>query len=247
MKNFAYCLIIFIGLFLLFGPEVVPDNFQPQEILAMAQDSDIIILFNSGGWGDVPFEKADDFAPIIEKMQQTLDQWGYSTVVVPYVRTKDDLLGRMAGLKELSNNFKNSSNDLADKVEAINNAFPDKKIIITGLSIGGAFVTKTYQNISEEVKDSVYTIAIGTPFWADNFESSNIIQVDNEGKDSLVGGQVSPLFFSLIESPFKWLKANINGENLSLSRAFQAPGHNYSWQSPEVGPKIISFLSDKLR
>lgn len=247
MKKFIYLFTILIALFVLFGPEVMPDNLQPQEVLSLSQNSDIIIIFNSGGWGNVPFEKADDFAPIVEKMQQTLGQWGYSTVVIPYIRTKGDLLGEVSSLRELSNNFKNSSKDLAGKIEEINKAFPDKKIIITGLSIGGAFVTKTYENISEEIKDSVFAIAVGTPFWADNFEKSNLIQVDNEGKDTLVGGQVSPLFFSLIESPFKWLAAKINGQYLSLSRAFQAPGHNYSWESSEVGPKIVSFLSDKFR
>ncbi len=247
MKKFVYLLAIFIGLFLLFGPEVIPDNFQPQEVLATAQNSDVIIVFNLGGWGDAPFEEADDFAPIIEKMQQILDQWGYSAAVIPYTRTKDDLFGRIAGLRELMNNFKNSSNDLAEKIESLNENFPDKKIIVTGLSVGGAFATKTYEKLSEEVKNSVYTIAVGTPFWADNFENSNLIQVDNEGKDSLVEGDVSPLFFSLVKSPFKWLVAKINGQNLPLSRAFQAPGHNYYWESPEVGPKIISFLSDKLR
>ena len=195
----------------------------------------------------MPLEKADDFAPIVEKMQQTLGQWGYSVAVIPYSRTKDDLLGRIAGLRELMNNFKNSSNDLAEKIESLNENFPDKKIIVTGLSVGGAFATKTYEKLSEEVKGSVYTIAVGTPFWADNFENSNLIQVDNKGKDSLVEGDVSPLFFSLVKSPFKWLVAKINGQNLPLSRAFQAPGHNYYWESPEVGLKIISFLSDKLR
>jgi len=247
MKKFAYIFVIFTGLILLFGPEAMPENLQPQQILETVQDSDIIILFNSGGWGDVPIEKAEDFTPIIEKMQQVLNQWEYNTVVIPYVRTKDDLLGRMTGIRELSNNFKNSSKDLAERVEVMSKAFPDKKIIITGLSNGAAFVTKAYQNVSEEVKDSVFAIAIGTPFWADDFETGNIIQVDNEGKDSLVGGQVSPLFFSLIKSPFKWLKANIGGEQLSFAKAFQAPGHIYNWEAPEVGPKIVSFLSDKLR
>ena len=153
MKKFIYLFAIIIGLFLLFGPEVMPENFQPQEVLATVQESDVIIVFNSGGWGDVPLEKAEDFAPIIEKMQETLDQWGYSIIVIPYTRTKDDLFGRAAGLRELMNNFKNSSNDLAEKIEALNEMFPDKKIIVTGLSVGGAFITKTYDNISEEVKD----------------------------------------------------------------------------------------------
>ena len=245
MKKFIYFFAILIGLFLFFGPEITPENFHSQEVLAIAQNSDVIIVFNSGGWGDVPLEKAEDFTPIVEKMQETLNQWGYSTVVIPYTRTKDDLLGRVAGIREMMNNFKSSSNDLAEKVEVLNETFPDKKIIVTGLSVGGAFVTKTYENISGELKDSVYTIAVGTPFWADNFESNNIIQVSNKGKDSLVEGKVVSLFSSLAKSPFKWLTARINGQPLPFSMAFQAQGHIYSWESPEVGPKIVSFLSNK--
>lgn len=246
MKKLPYIFIILVGCFLLFEPKSVPDNLQIQDIMATVKDKDIVIVFNSGGWGYTPFEESEDIAPIIENMQQNLEQWGYSTVIVPYVRVKDDFSGRMAAVRNLLNNFNNSSADLVSKIETVSKAFPDKKIIIAGLSVGGAFATKTYQNISEQAKGSVYAIAIGTPFWADNLEKDNIIQIDNDGKDSLVSGRISSLFFSLVKSPFKWLKANIQGGGLAFSKAFQAPGHIYYWESPEVGPKIIGFLSDKL-
>lgn len=247
MKKIICISLIVICLFVLFGPEALPNNLPPQDILSMVKDRDVVIFFNSGGWGDVPFEKADDFAPIVQNMQESLDQWGYSSIILPHTRAKDDFLGRLAGLRETLNNFRYSSNDLACKIELINETFPDKKIIIAGLSNGGAFVNKTYQNLSGKVRDSSLAVAVGAPFWADNIKGDNVLQVDNEGKDTLVKGKVSALLLSLIKSPFKWIKANFAGEHLPFAKAFQAPGHVYDWQSPEVGSKIIGFLSDKFR
>ncbi len=233
LKYFIISCIIFGGLFFLLGPEVFPENFQPPDILGVVADSDVIIVFNSGGWGNTPFEKAEDFAPIIEGIQETLNDLGYKTVVIPYNRTKDNLFGKITGAREFFNSFKNSSEDLAEKIEFLSNNLPDKKIIIAGLSNGAAFASEAYGRISEEVKDSVYAITVGTPFWTKTVDSDNILQLDNNGKDSLVRGDVKYLIFSLIKTPF--------------SKAFLAPGHNYFWGSPEVNFQIVSFLEGKLR
>ncbi len=47
--------------------------------------TDVIIIFNSGGWGNTPLEKAEDFATIIRGIQETLNQWGYNSIVVSYM------------------------------------------------------------------------------------------------------------------------------------------------------------------
>jgi pimeloyl-ACP methyl ester carboxylesterase len=155
IKQFSLTLIILCGLFFLFGPEVIPENFQPQEILNVAKDNDVIIIFNSGGWGNTPLEKAEDFAPVIEGIQETLNKWGYRSMIIPYTRTRDDFLGKIAGAKEFFNSFQNSSENLAKEIEFLVKNFPDKKIIIAGLSSGGAFVTETYEKISQDLKGSV--------------------------------------------------------------------------------------------
>lgn len=233
IRQFFFVLIILGGLFFLFGPEVLPENFQFQELVNSPSQTEVIIIFNSGGWGNTPIEQAEDFEPIIEGIQGTLSDWGYNSIVIPYTRTKDDLFGRITGTKEVFNSFRNSSADLADKIEAINKKLPDKKIIIAGLSSGASFVTETYEKVSEEVKDSVYTIAVGTPFWTESFQSANILQLNNNGKDTLAEGEAKPLFASLIKLPF--------------SKTFRAPGHNYSWNSPEVSSQIITFLEKRFR
>ncbi len=247
LKCLIILLIISGSLFFLFGPEVAPENLQPQEILSLAKDNDVIIVFNSGGWGYTPLERAWDFAPIIEGIQGTLSEWGYSSAVIPYNRTKNTLVGKVAGAKDFLNSFNFSSETLAEEVEFLAENLPDKKIIIAGLSNGAAFVNKTYEKVSEEVKGSVYAISLGDPFWTETFKSDNLLQLDNNGKDSLAEGEIKTLIFSLIKTPFKWLSAKINGQNLTFSQAIQSPGHEYLWNSGEVGPEIVTFLAEKLR
>ncbi len=243
LKYLIFIPIIVSGLFLLFAPEVAPENFQPKEILDIVKNSDVIIIYNSGGWGNTPLEKAEDFAPIIEGIQQTFNKWGYESVVVPYIRTKNDLFGKITGIREFFNFFKYSSNDLADKIETLSRIFPDKKIIIAGLSAGGAFVNETMEKISGEVRDSVYAITTGVPFWEKTLISKNILRLDNKGGDPLAKGEIKTLLSSLFKAPFKWVMAKISGEDLTFSKALQIPGHEYKWD--ELRPEITSFLEGK--
>ncbi len=245
VKRFIFFLVILCGLFFLFGPEVNPENLQPQELLNLATQNDVIIIFNSGGWGNTPLEKAEDFAPIIEEIEKTLKDWGYNSLVIPYIRTKDDFLGKITGAKDFLSSFKSSSEILAEKVEFLVEQFPDKKIIMAGFSSGAALVDETIEEISEN--SQIYAIEVGTPFWAETFESENILQLNNNGKDSLSAGEIRTLLFTLIKAPFKWISSKVSGQNLPFSQAFHAPGHDYFWDSPEVGSQIVSFLENKLR
>ena len=236
-------MVVFGGLFFLFGPEVIPENFQFQEILNSATNSDVIIIFNSGGWGNTPLEKAEDFTPIIEGIQQTLSERGYNSLVIPYIRTKDDFLGKITGARDFLSSFKSSSEILAEKVEFLVEQFPDKKIIMAGLSSGAALVDETIEEISEN--SQIYAIEAGVPFWMKTFESENILQLNNNGKDSLSAGEIRTLLFTLIKAPFKWIFSKMNGQNLPFPQAFHVPGHDYFWDSPEVGSQIVSFLENK--
>ncbi len=245
IKHLILILILLGSLFFLFGPEVLPGNLQFQEALNLASDSDVVIIFNSGGWGNTPLEKAEDFTPIIEGIERTFKDWGYNALVIPYIRTKDDFFGKITGARDFLNSFKSSSEILAEKVEFLVEQFPDKKIIMAGLSSGAALVDETIEEISEN--SQIYAIEVGTPFWTETFESENVLQLNNDGKDSLSAGEIRTLLFTLIKAPFKWISSKVSGQNLPFSQAFHAPGHDYFWDSPEVGSQIVSFLENKLR
>jgi len=153
-------------------------------------------------------------------------------------------LGRMTGIKDFFNSFKFSSEILAEKTEILIEKLPDKKIIMVGLSNGGDLVIKAYKEISDENKNSVFGISLGRPFWAENFQSENILNLNNQGEDSLVRGSGKDLITGLTKAISQWLLSKLRGENLPFARAIVVPGHQYSW--PEVEPEIRSFLESRL-
>lgn len=213
--------------------------------LGFETSPDVVIIFNSGGWGNTPIEEAEDFAPIIEGMKKTLNQLGYNSIVIPYNRTKDNLFGRIEGTREVLNSFQFQSKILAVQIEDFLENNQGTKVIMAGLSMGGSFVNQTMENLSEETQNYVYAVIAGVPFWTEPFESDSILQLDNDGKDSLAEGNVKSLTLSLIKSPFKWLFSKFNGQNFKFSQALQVPGHDYKWPSSETGPKIVNFLKEK--
>lgn len=244
IKQFILGLVVLGGLFFLFGPEVLPDNYQFEELLNLTSEKEVIIIFNSGGWGNTPLEEAEDFVPIVKGIQEILNEWGYNSLVIPYARTKDDLLGEITSAKDFLNSFQTSSEILAEKINFLTENLPDKKIIIAGLSAGATLADETMKKISE--KSQVFAIEAGVPFWHQAFESENILQLNNNGKDSLAVGEVKSLLFSLMKTPWDWIVTKIDNQSSKLPRIGQiAAGHSYSWDSPGVGPEIITFLEDK--
>jgi len=244
-KKIIITSVILTGIVFLFIPEVSPNNYQIEEILKDAANADVVIVFNSGGWGNTPLERAEDFQSIISGIQTTLNEWGYKSIVIPYNRTKESFLGRLTGARDFLTSFNNSAEDFSEKIDLIVEKLPDKKIIITGLSNGGTLINKAYDNISQKVQDSIYAVSVGTPFWSKKSQSDNILQVNNGGKDVLSEGNIGSLLLAFIKTPFSWVFSKIKSQNLKFSEAFHAPGHNYSWDSPEVGPEIVTFLEKK--
>jgi len=244
IKYLLFTLIISGSLFFLFSPEVFPDNLQFNKFLNSNPQNDVIIIFNSGGWGNTPLEKAEDFTPIIEGIEKTLNEWGYNSIVVPYERTKDTFLGKITGIKGTVLSFPNQAETLSKEIEKFLRENPSKKIIMAGLSNGAAFVNETMGKLSKETKEAVFAIEIGTPFWEKTFNSENILLLNNKNKDPLVKGELKTLFFTFLKAPFKLISAKISGLNLTFSQALYMSGHQYSWI--KVKPDVISFLEKKL-
>jgi len=245
LKRFIVVLVFVFGTLFVFCPNITPENLPPREILSLTSDSDVVIIFNSGGWGNTPLEKANDFAPIIKGIQETLNGWGYNSVVVPYNRTKNGFLGKISSSRDFLNSFDFSSSNLAQEVDFLAENLPGKKIILTGLSNGDTFVNRTYEKISANTQDSVFVITAGAPFWVKTVKSDNALRIDNNGKDTLANGDIKYLLLALIETPFKWVFSKISGENLSLAQAAHAYGHDYLWSSSEVNSQIVTFLGNK--
>lgn len=217
---------------------------QLQKFLSACSSKDFLIIFNSGGWGHTSLEKATDFRSIIWGIQKELNRRGYSSLVIPYIRAKETLFGKVLGIKDISSFFGSQSKYLAKQIDKFLHVYPDKKIIMAGLSMGALFVDETMKRVKK--KESVFAIKIGMPFYADHILSENIIEISEE-EDALARGEGRILFFSTIRGLKKWFSAKIKGEPLTLSKAVNIPGHHlYSWDYHPVKEKIIDFLENRV-
>jgi len=234
--------VLLIGSFFLLGE--APDNLRFKEMINSASDKEVVIVFNSGGWGNTPIDKADDFRPIIEGIQNTLKDFGYSSMVIPYERTKQSFFGKVEGLKETFTFFQKQSHELAAEIEDFIDNNPQKKVIVTGLSNGGAFVDKVMEKISEDKRNNVFAIEVGTPFWETVLDSESVLLLDNNGQDPLSKMDLKILIPAFFKAPIKWSLAKVSGQELSFGHALKLPGHYYGWE--DIGSEISLFLEKRL-
>ncbi len=249
MKAILRALVIFfILLFISFTlwfvfflkPEVVPGAAGEKELLDLAASKDVLIIFNSGGWGNTPLNAASDFAPILAGIQDTLAQRGYSSLITPFVRTPRGLIGEIEDAKDFLESFKYSSEALAREVEFVMDNAPGKQVVITGFSNGGGLTERAMIRLAD--RPGIYAIVVGAPWWYQNFNSASVLHLDNHGKDKMVVGDLKVIAAAIIKAPFKWIWAKINHQDLSLALAIEVSGHEYSWSSSEVGPPIVDFI-----
>lgn len=250
MNKIKYFIIIFVflsGLFFLYGPGFFPENHQFQDFLTSASNSkdDIIIIFNSGGWGNTPFEKAEDFAPIVEGVQQLLNEWGHNSIIVPYVRAKGDFLSKVAATREIFFSFPDQGEKMAGEINSFLKENPGKKIIVAGLSSGAAFADAAIEKVSQDVKDRVYAIEIGNPFWKKHQVSENVLRLENQGEDPLSRGEMKILVPNFLKALSKWILVKISGGSQTFAKLLRLPGHEYRWQ--EIKPEVADFLENKFK
>jgi hypothetical protein len=221
------------------APVKIPQN-EYRKLQAAAAGSDILIVFNGGGWGDVPLTKTEDFGPILDGIRQTLTSAGHAVTVVPYFRALPGLAGRMAGVREQLNSFKRTGKTQIKDLQLLAAGFPEKKFILVGFSVGGGLSGKTLAGLA--AIPNIYGITVGVPGWYRTFNSERSLVLNNDNLDPLCVGNVNAIAASVILSPFIWLRARLKGNQLSLALALKIPHHDYSWESTAVGEPVIQFL-----
>ncbi|MFA5754964.1 MAG: hypothetical protein WC909_01190 [Candidatus Paceibacterota bacterium] len=245
MKKFNKILIFSLLGFILFSSlwfnsYFIKDNISSfkERLFQAGQESDVVIVFNPGGWGTISLEEALDFNPIINEIKSKIEEQNYTVSIVEYQRTKESIIGKIGSIKEILFNFPKSSESFAETIDDFLNNNPDDKVIVAGLSNGATFASSAMEELNQK-DESVFSIELGAPFWENKIEGSNILKIINNN-DILANGNIGELIFSLVKTPFVWAYGNINGEGTSLTEAMNISGHEYYWD--EVGKEITSFI-----
>lgn len=211
------------------------------KLKAAAEGNDVVIVFNGGGWGDVPLSQAADFGPVLEGIRSMLVRSGLSVAAVPYYRALPGLTGRMSATREQLNSFKRTCRVQISDIQHLAEAYPEKMVLLVGFSVGGGLSGKTLKSLS--ALPNVYGITVGVPGWFHTFRSEKSLVLDNDHLDPLCVGDVKTIASSVILSPLNWLRARLAGRKVSLALALKIPHHDYYWESPAVKEPIIRFLN----
>jgi hypothetical protein len=227
----------------LFGSSWQAEMFKEQLISAYeeAQNKDVVILFNSGGWGTNTIESSEHWMTILEGIEQELSDVGYSVTSLSYQRTYDSLQGKLHELKEMLTGYLNKADELAVCVDFLTCHDPNINVIISGESMGTIICDSAMNRLKNN--EQVYSIQTGVPFWQRNTVIVRTMQLNHNGvvPDAFNRGDAWAILRSSAQALVGIEKEENRGEILGV---ISAPGHEYWWSSPAVSGEIKTFLSD---
>ena len=205
-----------------------------------AMDMDVVVLFNSGGWGWNLTLETPGWASILDGIESELDTLGYSSVVLNYRRTSGGIRGCMTEFIEAVTRYPHKAKELASRVEFLSDHLPDLRIIVAGESTGTVISDKAMGILSGN--SNVYSIQTGTPFWhkPTALDRTLLMNSNGQGIDTFSYGNIPVMVWSTIRGWFGLSPADENPGNI-LSW-LKAPGHDYSWQYPGVCSEVVGFL-----
>ena len=219
------------------------------------KDHDLAIFYTSGGWGKKPLEVDTQGQTWLVGIESELTKLGYNYYEVEDIRTGKGLLSYIFELKEQLTHYPSKAKELSAKIDFLTKNVSGLKVIITGQSNGAAFAGEVISRL--QANPEVYSIQIGIPFWHRVSKTGRSLVIDNNGvgADALTQRDIVRLIkanlvrlFILNKvpafTPFDWLvtRAVLVFGPYNFGLGMEAPGHDYMWQYPGVGPVIQAFL-----
>ncbi len=217
------------------------------EACRTAQGKDIIVMHHPGGWGTtslpqcLPWERS-----IISGISQTLEGMGYSYALVQCFRSGQGIREYINDVREQLSFFTHKAKVGAAETRFILNHLKDTKIIMVGVSQGAGFCNA----VMLELKgcQRVYSIEFGAPFYyrSRRWITEHTKAVNGNGvlPDALMNRDLSTITLTYLGAPWRWLRYRLQGKHEKFSRCVDVPGHNYSWEYPEVRKQVGDFLKE---
>ncbi|OGO24609.1 MAG: hypothetical protein A2144_04540 [Chloroflexi bacterium RBG_16_50_9] len=223
------------------------DRFQDvqQQLLATylaARDSDVVVVFNPGGWGWNPLERTPGWDSILEGIESELNGLGYTSLALNYQRTSKDLRGCIREFAAVLTRYPAKARELSERVKFLTGHIPNLKVVIAGESTGTVISDRTMALLRNDPQ--VYSIQTGTPFWHKPKALDRTLLMNSNGKaiDTFSYGKISAMIWATLKN---WLGFSSTDENPgNILSWLRAPGHYYSWQYPGVYSAIIKFINE---
>jgi hypothetical protein len=221
-----------------------PEGFDFRELARMPLKCDVVVVVCTGGWGRVPLEHSDDIAPTAFAIRDSAASWGFSALVVPYLRISRGVPdNRALQLAEMLALHHKSSRKFANTISDLLGRYPETSVVLVGLSNGATFVGQAMKLLKPEMQSRVSVLEFGPPWWNEYTDTPNTLLFDNGGDDVVAACRIDLEVASLFTGIGRSLWTKLADRPVPFSRAVHNPTHDYGW--PVVGTTIVPFLRDR--
>ena len=216
-----------------------------------ARDKDFLLVHNPGGWGSTPLEGLLKWErSVVDGVTAAVEQLGYSLVLTQYFRSGSSWWSHMRDVIKEARFFLQGKCPMAGIMAAelrfITQHISNLNVILIGASQGAAFGNAVMQRLGEVPQ--VYSIELGLffPHMSRRVITDRTLAIDSNGvmPDPMSHRNLWAGFKAYVTAPYRWLKYRIQGKPQKFTYCINAPGHDYSWQYPEVRQRITDFLTD---
>ncbi|MBM2824624.1 MAG: hypothetical protein HW402_288 [Dehalococcoidales bacterium] len=236
----------------LFGHNIKKSAIFVNRLLALcaeARDKEFIIIHNPGGWGSTPLDECLAWEKsVVDGVTATVERMGYRWLLRQYFRSGSSAWAHLLTFKEQVRFFFNGEyrevRVMAAELQFITRHLSNTKVILVGISQGAAFSNAVMRQMGEV--NQIYSIELGLifPYMSRRVVTERTLAMDNNGimPDPISQRDLWVGFKAYIKAPFWWVKYRLQGRPQKFSHCINTPGHDYSWEYPEVRRRISEFL-----
>lgn len=203
-----------------------------------AKDKDVVVIFNSGGWGWSSILASPYGLDFVAGIESALADLGYTSLMLDHYRTGSNINGLVSELLFAVDKYPAKPIDLASRIEFLTRHLPGIKVIITGMSNGASICEDAMLILGDN--QQVYSIQLGPPFWNGSTISDRALVLRSNGivDDTFSQGDIITIISINVEAMLGISQEDPGNILLYIG----APGHDYRWQHPAVRSQIIDFL-----
>ncbi|MFC1939693.1 hypothetical protein ACFLXO_03285 [Chloroflexota bacterium] len=218
-------------------------------ICTSARDKDILLVHNPGGFGSTPLEHLLKWEKsIVEGVSATIEGLGHDWLLAQYFRTGASWWAHMRDMKEQVRFFFTGESSkavlMAAELRFIVEHTNNLKVILLGASQGAAFNNVVMRQLGK--LPQVYSIELGIffPHMPRRVITERTLAIDSNGTmpDPMAHRNLKAGARAYLTAPYRWIKYRLHGKPEKFTYCINAPGHDYSWEYPEVHQQIIDFL-----
>ncbi len=220
------------------------------DICTRAQGKDFLLIHNPGGWGCTSLEYLLQWErSIVEGVNAIIERMNYSRLLTQYFRSDNSWWAHIWDMKEQTRFFfKGKSSKvmvMVAELQFITQHTNNLKVILIGASQGAAFSNAVMRQLGD--LSQVYSIELGIcyPHVSRRVVTERTLVIDSNGviPDLMIHRNLKPRFKAFITAFFRWFKHRLEGKPSKFTHLINLPGHEYSWEYPEVQRQITDFLN----